>query len=61
MYEVDRSKQVYHMIAGLYEAGATLDEIAVCLWPNPYFVSKYGQDEDKLAEEIERITGKLER
>ncbi|QCI98804.1 hypothetical protein [Agrobacterium larrymoorei] len=59
-YERDRSAQVYHMIAGLHEAGATPDEIGSVLWQNPYFIEKYGRDIDKLNDEISRVICKIE-
>ena len=59
-YEPDRSAQVYHIIVGLHEAGATPDEIGSVLWQNPYFIEKYGQDAHKLNVEISRVIGKLE-
>jgi hypothetical protein len=40
--EPDRSKQIYMMTIDLWNAGATEEELATCLWQNPYFVSKYG-------------------
>ena len=36
------------------------DDIAVILWNNVYFKSKYGDDEEKLEEEIFRILSKME-
>lgn len=59
-YEPDRSAQVYHMIVGLHEAGATSDEIGSVLWQNPYFIDKYGRDANRLNDEISRVIGKLE-
>ncbi|WP_320195558.1 DNA-primase RepB domain-containing protein [Agrobacterium rosae] len=59
-YEPDRSAQVYHMIVGLHEAGATSDEIGSVLWQSPYFLEKYGRDANKLNDEISRVIGKLE-
>ena len=58
-YEPDKSAQVFHLIAGLQEAGATPDEIASVLWTNPYFVEKHGQNLRRLNEEIARVIGKL--
>lgn len=57
--ENNRSKQIYMIVADLHKAGASKKEIADCLWVNPYFVSKHGQDIAKLNVEISRITGKL--
>lgn len=59
-YEPDRSAQIFHMIAGLHEAGASHDEIAGVLWDSPYFIEKHGQDIGKLNDEIGRVIGKLE-
>ncbi|MCM2291429.1 RepB family DNA primase [Allorhizobium sp. BGMRC 0089] len=59
-YEPDRSAQVYHMIVGLHEAGATSDEIGSVLWQNPYFIDKYGRDANRLNDEIFRVIGKME-
>lgn len=59
-YEHDRSAQIFHMIAGLHEAGASHDEIASVLWDSPYFIEKHGQDIGKLNNEIGRVVGKLE-
>lgn len=58
-YEPNRSAQIFHMIAALYEVGASHDEIASVIWPNPYFVEKHGHDIGKLNEEIARVVGKL--
>lgn len=58
-YEPNRSAQIFHMIAALHEAGASQDEIASVIWPNPYFVEKHGHDLGKLNEEIARVVGKL--
>lgn len=55
----DRSKWIFVMVAGLYEAGASHDEIASVVWSSPYFRTKYGDDENVLATEISRIIGKL--
>ncbi|MEQ8659148.1 MAG: DNA-primase RepB domain-containing protein [Hyphomicrobiales bacterium] len=59
-YEPDRSAQVFHIIVGLHEVGATIDEIASVLWDSPYFIEKHGQDIGKLNDEIGRVVGKLE-
>lgn len=61
MYESDRSKQIYMMVADLHGAGASKNEIAGCLWANPYFVDKYGQDRRALSVEVNRIVEKLQR
>lgn len=59
-YEPNRSAQIFHIIAGLHEAGANADEIASVLWHNPYFIEKHGRDIGKLNEELSRVIGKLE-
>lgn len=59
-YEPDRSGCIFHIIAGLHEAGASADEIAAVLWCNPYFLEKYGSDINKLNDELSRVIGKLE-
>ncbi len=59
-YEPNRSAQIFHIIAGLHEAGANADEIASVLWQNPYFLEKHGRDIGKLNEELSRVIGKLE-
>lgn len=56
----DRSGRVFAMVAGLHEAGATLDEIASVIWSSVYFRDKHGDDIGKLNEEIARIIGNLE-
>ncbi len=47
------------MVAGLHEAGATLDEIASVIWSSPYFREKYGDNQNALETEISRIIAKL--
>lgn len=59
-YEPDRSGCIFHIIAGLHEAGASTDEIAAVLWHNPYFLEKHGRDLNKLNDELSRVIGKLE-
>ncbi len=58
--ESDRSKVIFEIVAGLYEAGATSDEIAAILWVNPYFRSKHGANRNALSDEISRITRKVD-
>ena len=60
MFESDRSQQIYMIVADLHNAGASRKEIADCLWVNPYFVSKHGQNIPKLNAEISRIIRKLQ-
>lgn len=47
------------MVAGLREAGATLDEIASVIWSSPYFRDKYGDDVNALETEVSRIISKM--
>lgn len=56
----DRSARRFAIVAGLYEAGATLDEIASVLWTSPYFREKYGEDLSALETEISRIIARVE-
>lgn len=56
----DRSARRFAIVAGLYEAGATLDEIASVLWISPYFREKYGEDLSALETEISRIIARAE-
>jgi len=55
----DRSNRIFAMVAGLHEAGATLDEIASVIWSSPYFRDKYGDDQNALETEISRIIARL--
>lgn len=55
----DRSARRYAIVAGLYEAGATLDEIASVLWTSPYFRDKYGADQSALETEVSRIIARV--
>ena len=55
----DRSSRIFAMVAGLHEAGATLDEIASVIWTSPYFRDKYGADPDALETEISRIIARV--
>ncbi len=55
----DRSRRIFAMVAGLYQAGATMDEIASVVWSSPYFRDKYGEDRDALETEISRIIVKI--
>ena len=56
----DRSDAIYAMVAGLYNASATRDEIDVAIWNSVYFIDKYGQDRWALESEVTRILYKLE-
>ena len=55
----DRSSRIFAMVAGLHEAGATLDEIASVIWSSPYFRDKYGEDQNALETEISRIIARV--
>lgn len=55
----DRSSRIFAMVAGLHEAGATLDEIASVIWTSPYFRDKYGDDQNALETEISRIIARV--
>lgn len=55
----DRSKWIFVMVAGLHEAGATLDEIASVIWASPYFRDKYGDDRHALETEVSRILARV--
>lgn len=55
----DRSGRRYAIVAGLYEAGATLDEIASALWDSPYFRDRYGENLHALETEVSRIIAKV--
>jgi hypothetical protein len=56
----DRSNRIFAMVAGLHQAGATLDEIASVVWSSPYFRDKYGEDRNALETEVSRIIAKVE-
>ena len=56
----DRSGRIFSMVAGLHEAGATLDEIASVIWSSPYFRDKHGEDQNALETEISRIIAWVE-
>jgi len=56
----NRSNRIYALVAGLYEANATLDEIASVVWNSPYFRDKYGDNEKALETEVSRIIAKKE-
>jgi len=55
----DRSRRIFAMVAGLYQAGATMDEIASVVWGSPYFREKYGDDQNALETEISRIVARV--
>ena len=50
-----RSQMIFMVVAELYDAGATRDEIAAVVWRSPYFVSKHDQSIDRLDSELIRI------
>jgi hypothetical protein len=56
----DRSGTIYCIIVGLYEAGATIDEIARVVSVSPYFQSKHGSKWKVLEEEITRCIASAE-
>lgn len=58
-YEPDRSDQIFHIVVGLHEVGATADEIASVVWNSPYFQGKYPDDLDALDDELSRILAKI--
>ncbi|MEP3298975.1 MAG: DNA-primase RepB domain-containing protein [Pseudoruegeria sp.] len=55
----DRSKWIFVMVTELFEAGATLDEIASVIWDSPYFLDKYGQNRKALERQISNIVNKI--
>ena len=57
--ERDRSKCIYEIIADLHRVGAKPREIGSVLWVNAYFISKHGQNLDRLNAEINRVLAKL--
>lgn len=59
-YDRDRSARVYCLIAGLFEAGASPNEIASVVWSSPYFREKHGDSRNALRTEVSRIIAKLE-
>lgn len=59
VYEGNRSDQIFHMIVGLHEVGATVDEIASVIWDSPYFQDKYPDNLDALDGELSRIMAKI--
>lgn len=59
-FERNRSKVIYEIVVDLHKAGACPDEIYSVLCDNPYFISKHGQNADKIFGEISRITRKVD-
>lgn len=55
----DRSGRIFAMVAGLFEAGASLDEIASVIWTSPYFREKHGDNVKRLEREIYTIIAKV--
>ncbi|MEP5170463.1 MAG: DNA-primase RepB domain-containing protein [Shimia thalassica] len=55
----DRSSRIFAMVAGLHEAGETLEEIASVIWGSPYFRDKYGDDLNALETEVSRIIARV--
>jgi hypothetical protein len=56
----DRSKWIFVMVTELFEAGATLDEIASVVWLSPYFRDKYGNSPKALERQVSNIVAKSE-
>lgn len=56
----DRSKWIFVIVAGLYQAGAHIDEIAGAVWSSPYFYEKHGANTEKLEREVSNIIAYLE-
>ncbi len=54
----DRSKWIFVMVTELFEAGATLDEIASVIWDSPYFLDKYGRNRKALERQVSNIINK---
>lgn len=59
VYEADRSEQIFHMVVGLYEVSASIDEIASVIWGSPYFQDKYHGNVVALHAELARILSKI--
>lgn len=55
----DRSKWVFVMVAELFEAGATVDEIASVVWGSSYFRDKYGNNPKALERQVSNIIAKI--
>lgn len=55
----DRSKWIFVMVTELFEAGATLDEIASVVWDSPYFLDKYGPNRKALERQVSNIINKI--
>jgi hypothetical protein len=61
MSEVNsRYRMVFIIVAELYDAGASWNEIASVVWASPYFVSKRGKRIDRLVSELSRIADYIE-
>jgi RepB DNA-primase from phage plasmid len=56
----NRSRMIFMIIANLYDAGATRDEIAAVVWRSPYFIDKHGANIDRLESELRRICNDLD-
>lgn len=57
----DRSKCIFLIAKSLFEAEASNDEVAAVVWRSPYFRDKWGEDYQKLCEELTRIKQAVER
>ncbi|WP_222869700.1 hypothetical protein ROLI_030230 [Roseobacter fucihabitans] len=55
----DRSKWIFVMVTELFEAGATIDEIASVVWSSAYFLDKYGQNRTALERQVSNIICKI--
>lgn len=58
-YEQDRSDQIFHIVVGLHEVGANINEIASVVWDSPYFQDKHPDDLGALDAELSRIMAKI--
>lgn len=61
MLSPNRSKQIFLIAKSLFEAGASDDEVAAVVWRSPYFLDKWGEDYQRLNEELTRIKDAVER
>lgn len=60
VHEGNRSSQIFHIVVGLWEVSATIDEMASVIWNSPYFQDKYPNCLGALDAELSRIISKLE-
>lgn len=59
-FYADRSKAIYIIITGLFEAGASPEETAHIVLHSVYFRSKHGRNLNALGLEVQRALAKLE-